>query len=186
MMTSHTFKTTFGHDTSRISTLVEEVLEACSSYQTLHKTTRFRMALALEEAITNAVIHGNLEVDSRLREKGGDEYEQLIAQRKTKSPYKDRMLQLECQFSPKESIFIITDEGPGFDVSQIPDPTEEPFLHRPCGRGMLIMRTFMDAVEYNETGNQVTLVKVFDPQSKPAPPVREPKFFEAQQFTLNR
>jgi anti-sigma regulatory factor (Ser/Thr protein kinase) len=55
--------------------------------------------------------------------------------------------------------YVIRDEGPGFDPTKLPDPTDPVNLERPCGRGLLLMRTFMDAVKYNKTGNQVTMSK---------------------------
>ena len=48
---------------------------------------------------------------------------------------------------------------PGVDQSQLPDPTDPEYLDRPYGRGLLLMRAFTDAVSFNETGNEVTLVK---------------------------
>ena len=55
------------------------------------------------------------------------------------------------------------DDGPGFDVSTLPDPTDPANLERPSGRGVLFMRTFMDDVRYNPTGNCVTLLKRREP-----------------------
>ena len=56
-------------------------------------------------------------------------------------------------------VITIADDGPGFDVSSLPDPTDPENLIRPSGRGILFMRMFMDDVRYNATGNRVTLVK---------------------------
>ena len=53
----------------------------------------------------------------------------------------------------------IRDEGDGFDPSKLPDPTDPENLDRPCGRGVMLMRAFMDDVRYNATGNEVTLVR---------------------------
>ena len=55
--------------------------------------------------------------------------------------------------------YVIRDEGPGFDPATLPDPTDPANLDRPCGRGLLLMRTFMDDVGYNRSGNEVTLIK---------------------------
>ena len=54
---------------------------------------------------------------------------------------------------------MIRDEGPGFDPASIPNPTDPEYLERPSGRGMLLMRSFMDELTYNDTGNEVTMVK---------------------------
>lgn len=53
----------------------------------------------------------------------------------------------------------IGDEELGFDPSQLTDPTAPGFLERPCGRGVMQMRTFMDEVQFNERGNEVTMIK---------------------------
>ncbi len=53
----------------------------------------------------------------------------------------------------------IEDEGEGFDVADIPDPTADENLERPCGRGLMLMRAFMTSITYNERGNRVVLVK---------------------------
>jgi anti-sigma regulatory factor (Ser/Thr protein kinase) len=58
--------------------------------------------------------------------------------------------------------FVIRDEGPGFDPHKVPDPTDPENLERESGRGLLLMRSFMDSVAYNPTGNEVTLVKFPD------------------------
>jgi len=120
---------------------------------------RTRVGVALEESLLNAIIHGNLEVSSKLRDLDDGSYEKLIALRVGKSPYKDRRVEVVAQFSAEQVEFVIRDEGPGFDVSQLPDPTDPENVARAHGRGVLLMRTFMDEVSYNETGNQVTLMK---------------------------
>lgn len=53
----------------------------------------------------------------------------------------------------------VADEGPGFALDQVPDPTAPENLSRPSGRGLLLMRSFMDEVKYNDAGNVVTMVK---------------------------
>jgi anti-sigma regulatory factor (Ser/Thr protein kinase) len=53
----------------------------------------------------------------------------------------------------------VRDEGPGFDPGGLPDPTDPANLERPCGRGLLLMKTFMDEVRYNDRGNEVTMRK---------------------------
>ena len=54
---------------------------------------------------------------------------------------------------------MIRDEGQGFDMASIPNPTDPEFLERPSGRGLLLMRSFMDELTYNDTGNELTMVK---------------------------
>ncbi|MND07935.1 hypothetical protein D3C83_302450 [compost metagenome] len=59
---------------------------------------------------------------------------------------------------------VIEDEGPGFRMDDVPDPTAEENLERPCGRGIMLMKAFMSLIEYNATGNRVTLEKQRDDQ----------------------
>jgi anti-sigma regulatory factor (Ser/Thr protein kinase) len=125
----------------------------------LTEAERTRAGVALEEALLNAIIHGNLEVSSKLRDQDDGSFERLIALRASKSPYRNRRVDVSARYSADEVRFAIRDEGPGFDVGAIPDPTKAPFVNRQHGRGLLLMRTFMDEVTYNATGNQVTLVK---------------------------
>jgi anti-sigma regulatory factor (Ser/Thr protein kinase) len=54
---------------------------------------------------------------------------------------------------------VIRDEGPGFDVADVPSVDEPSALESTCGRGVVLMRTLMEKVDFNETGNEVTLVK---------------------------
>ena len=118
-----------------------------------------RAGIALEEALLNAVLHGNLEVSSELRAEGDEAFHALARKRRGQEPYAARRVRVAARLTPAKATFVITDEGPGFDVRKVPDPTHPDFLEKPSGRGVLLMRTFMDEVRYNATGNRVTLVK---------------------------
>jgi hypothetical protein len=61
--------------------------------------------------------------------------------------------------SRTEAIYIIRDEGSGFDASRLPDPTDSANLDRPGNRGLLLIRAFMDEVTHNAKGNEITMVK---------------------------
>ncbi|HID74557.1 MAG TPA: response regulator [Planctomycetaceae bacterium] len=118
-----------------------------------------RIGVALEEALVNALYHGNLEVSSDLRGEDDAAYHRLVRRRMAEPPYCRRRVFVEARFSPQQAVFVVGDEGPGFDPSALPDPTDPANLERASGRGLLLMRTFMDDVRYNESGNQVTLIK---------------------------
>lgn len=120
---------------------------------------RTRIGVALEEAFLNAIIHGNLDVSSKLRDADDGSFEKLIALRMGQSPYRDRRVRVAARFSQDEARFVIRDEGSGFDVSKLPDPTNPENIARAHGRGILLIRTFMDSVQYNDKGNQITLIK---------------------------
>ena len=121
-----------------------------------------QVGVALDEALSNAVIHGNLQVDSAIREQSSDGpmlYAQQIRERRGQSPYRDRQVRVTARLSPREAIVVITDQGPGFDHRRAPDPTDPSQLEKASGRGIFLMRNFMDEVRYNERGNEVTLIK---------------------------
>ena len=117
------------------------------------------VGVALHEAMTNAIYHGNLELGSDLREQDEKAYYDLAAARQRQEPYQSRRVYVTGEVSRLEAVFIVRDEGPGFDPSLLPDPTDPANLEKVCGRGLFLIRTFMDAVEHNEAGNQITMVK---------------------------
>jgi len=116
-----------------------------------------RISTALSEAVTNAIDHGNLELDSKLRENG--EYRRLAADRAKKPPFVDRRVYVTSRLTESEAHFVVRDEGRGFDPKSLPDPTDPENLTRISGRGIMLIRTFMDEVEFNETGNEIRMVK---------------------------
>lgn len=123
-----------------------------------------RLGIAMEEALLNACLHGNLELDSKLREGDGNLFEQLAQERSAQQPWKDRRVTVTASITPQQMKVVIRDEGPGFDPERLPDPTDPENLLKPHGRGVMMMRLFLDDVQWNERGNQVTLIKNGQPQ----------------------
>jgi serine/threonine-protein kinase RsbW len=97
----------------------------------------FAVHLATEEALVNAIQHGN-GCDAR------------------------KNVHVVCLLGGDRVRIEITDEGRGFDPSKLPDPTCDDHLHTPCGRGVMLMRAFMSRVEFNVRGNAVTMEKQRD------------------------
>jgi CheY-like chemotaxis protein len=120
---------------------------------------RILAGIAFEEALLNAMIHGNLEIGGEVREAGFQEYEAQIAARRGSSPYRERRVRVEARFSPEEASITVEDEGRGFDPAKVPDPRAPENLAKSGGRGLLLMRTFLDDVAFGERGNQVRLTK---------------------------
>jgi anti-sigma regulatory factor (Ser/Thr protein kinase) len=114
----------------------------------------------LSEAMVNAIDHGNLELNSKMREgEHGNEYHELGDRRKNQEPYCNRRVFITCRVSAAEAVFSIRDEGPGFDPSKLPDPADPENLMRPHGRGLMLIRTFMDNVTFSESGNEIRMHK---------------------------
>ena len=97
--------------------------------------------VALDEAFVNAVKHGN-KFDST------------------------KLVRITAEVSTKEARFTVEDEGDGFDVSQVPDPTDTENLFKTSGRGVLIIHNVMDEVNYNERGNRLEMIKKSDSQKE--------------------
>ena len=118
-----------------------------------------RVGTALHEALVNANEHGNLELDSVLREDDTGVYHRLARERSSQAPYKDRRVHVATRLTRDEATFVIRDEGPGFDHSKRPDPTDPANLEKVSGRGLFLIHTFMDDVRFNAAGNEITMIK---------------------------
>jgi serine/threonine-protein kinase RsbW len=94
----------------------------------------FGVHLAVEEALVNAIQHGN-RMDARKR------------------------IFVTCRAASDRLRIEIADEGSGFNPNSLPDPTCAERLPEPCGRGVMLMRAFMTHVEFNDKGNRVVLEK---------------------------
>ena len=122
---------------------------------------RWQFAVAIDEALVNAMHHGNLEVDSELRDsKNEQDYYDTIRDRKQTSPFCHRRVRVEAEFSDQHICVQISDDGKGFDAARVADPTCEANLHRVSGRGLFLIRSFMDQVCHNQVGNQITMTKI--------------------------
>lgn len=147
------------NDSALIGPLIAYVQEDCGHLNLYDDSEGTRVGVALEEALANALYHGNLEVDSELRESDDSTYWKLAEERTKIEPFKHRRIHVSVDLSRDEAVITIGDEGPGFDPSKLPDPTDPANLEMASGRGILLMRTFMTEVRYNENGNVVTLIK---------------------------
>jgi len=98
----------------------------------------FSIRLALEEALVNAIKHGN----------------QLDRSKK---------VHIHCAITPERFEVAISDEGPGFNPDDVPNPLWEENLERPCGRGLFLIRHYMTDVTYHPPGNRLTMSKLRKP-----------------------
>jgi anti-sigma regulatory factor (Ser/Thr protein kinase) len=97
--------------------------------------TRTRVGIALEEALLNGIYHGNLGVHSELKQQSGRAFERLADERRTLPPYCERRQHVRADLSGMAVHFVVRDEGPGFDVAALADPTDPANLDKPSGRG---------------------------------------------------
>jgi len=112
---------------------VRDRILTCAKKAGFNESSRFGIQLAFDEAIANAIVHGN--------------------ERRA-----DAVIRINYRVSPQAIKLSIADEGPGFDPSSVPDPTEDENLEVPAGRGLFLMQAYMTQVEYNTEGNVVTMI----------------------------
>jgi diguanylate cyclase (GGDEF)-like protein/PAS domain S-box-containing protein len=148
-----------GNDPDLIPPLLEFLQDEMTQLDRWDGAELMRTTIALDEALRNALFHGNLEVSSELREEDDRRYVELARQRAAQSPYQNRRIRFLIAHDSELSRFVIRDEGCGFDTSRAHRPIEPEDLLSPSGRGLLLMKSFMDSVTFNQAGNEVTLVK---------------------------
>lgn len=158
-MTRHEVKFELKNDRALVPPAVSYLQQCALEMGICDDRDRTRLGVALEEALLNAVIHGNLEVGSELRGHDDEAYERLIALRQQTPKFKQRRVTVHAIFENDIGKFIIRDQGPGFNPELLPDPTDPENLLKASGRGVMLMRAFMGSIEYNDRGNEVTLTK---------------------------
>lgn len=136
----------------------------CQDLQLQFKDTDLQsVQLALIEALNNAVFHGNLEVDSAIKQNDDissfERHIKTALERLKKEPYKSRKVYINYSLSENNIEIKVRDEGKGFDFESLPDPLDPDSFINPSGRGLLMIRTFCDEVKWNDTGNEITLIK---------------------------
>lgn len=159
------------NDCSLIPVLVRFLQGHLSRLKICDETSRSRVGVALEEALLNAIHHGNLECASELRQQSDEDYLRQAEERRTQAPWAERRIHFTAILTRSEATFIVRDEGPGFRPGELPDPTDPANLEKISGRGLLLMQKFMDEVRHNETGNEITLIKRAAAAGKPGTPL---------------
>jgi CheY-like chemotaxis protein/anti-sigma regulatory factor (Ser/Thr protein kinase) len=147
------------NDTSLIPALVAHLEKDVERLKLSEPSGLVLLGVALHEALTNAMLHGNLELSSTLREADEKEYYRQSVERRDQEPYAQRRVIVTARFTHQDLSFTIRDEGNGFDPNVLPDPTDPTNLGKVSGRGLLLIHTFMDSVKHNYKGNEITMVK---------------------------
>jgi CheY-like chemotaxis protein/anti-sigma regulatory factor (Ser/Thr protein kinase) len=147
------------NDPDMLPLLVRYLLNVLRCLPLGDETERLRVGIALEEALANAYYHGNLELAADGAARDRKRYEELARQRLAEAPYRDRRIHVRARITRTEAVFVIRDEGPGFDAARLLSGTGLAQPDQGFGRGVMLMRSIMDEVSYNAAGNEVTLVK---------------------------
>jgi len=120
-------------DLAQVRRLQDEIESALQNSQ-FPDSDLFAVKLAVEEALVNAIKHGN-QLDP------------------------EKTVEVNYSVDAERFRIRIKDQGAGFDPGELPDPTADDFLERPCGRGVLLIRSFMTSVDYLGNGNEVVMTK---------------------------
>jgi len=120
-------------DVACIEEAVELVTRHCLAGHDTSKKTRFRLQVVLSEALSNAIVRGNQE------ERG-------------------KWVHVRAELLPDIIRLFVTDEGPGFDPSAVPEPIRPEQLDEAGGRGLFLIRKLVDAVQFNEQGNSICMI----------------------------
>lgn len=150
---------TIGNEQEERLALVSHLQHDLAELNFCDETVLFQISTALTEALDNAVDHGNLELDSTVREQRSRDYDELREERKRQRPYRDRKIHVTERLTRAKATYVILDGGPGFDPSRLPDAKDAGNLLKVSGRGIMLIRTFMDEVSFNDAGNEITMIK---------------------------
>ena len=165
-------------DVSAVSRYVAGVLQAAGFYADPSQLDQ--VALSLEEALTNALEHGNLELDSALRHtvgEIGDASEELRAARLADPTYGDRPVTVAVHLGADRASVTVTDVGKGFDIATAQERLDarrrvERVVHRDevsagSGKGFDLIARWFDQVDFGEGGRAVALTRL-RPEATPA------------------
>lgn len=112
--------------------IVEAFVEVLRTDLNLSEELEANILVSLSESVNNAIVHGN-----------------------KKDPSKKVKIQMNR--AGNQLVFTVEDEGEGFDSSAVEDPTAPENLEKPSGRGIFLMRSLADKVEFEDGGRKVNI-----------------------------
>lgn len=150
------FEFNLENDAKLIDPLTELIQRVSGSQDVSSQTSRLRMGVALEQALYNAMFRGNLEMSHN---EFPVVYFMSMKDRANEPRFRERRVYFHARITPDEAVFTVRDQGPGFDTSIVGPPADPESLKEGCGRGLVLMTTFMDRVQFNDAGNEVVMHK---------------------------
>jgi serine/threonine-protein kinase RsbW len=120
-------------DIGCIEEAVELVTRHCLAGHRATRTIRFKLQVVLSEALANAILRGNQEA-------------------------LDKWVEVRAELRAEVIRVYVTDEGPGFDPSTVPEPIQPDQIDEAGGRGLFLIRKLVDAVQFNKQGNSICMI----------------------------
>jgi signal transduction histidine kinase len=142
------------NDLKIIDPLIDLVQQVVSSQDLLESTDRVRMCVAVEHALQNAMLRGNLEIK---REEVPVVDPGLVNERSEQSEFADRRVYFRFTVTPDRVDFTVRDQGPGFDVSTIPQAGDPESFKDGIGRGLVLIQAFMEDVQFSDGGRELKM-----------------------------
>jgi CheY-like chemotaxis protein/anti-sigma regulatory factor (Ser/Thr protein kinase) len=151
-------------DPTLIPPLVDLAQQMLSNMRFADATERLHLGMALEEALLNAIYHGTLELPTGQAQEARSASNQgqlaaCVQERLAQAAYCDRKVFVAIRINGEAARFVVRDQGQGFAQSAVPRPGDPESLERGGGRGLILMKNFMDDVHFNASGNEVTMSK---------------------------
>ena len=164
----HHCRYTLPNDRRLIRALVDELQEVMSGMNFANRMDRIRMGEAIEEALLNAMYHGNLEISenelTKTRAQLDDELLDRLVHERTRNPeIAARTILLVAHMKPDEVRIVIRDEGRGFNIQFADAGARSDAFEGGRHRGLTLIRSLMDEVTFNNEGNELTMRKYQQP-----------------------
>ena len=152
------------NDPSLISPLVDELQRIMASMDIGTTNERIRTGLALEQALLNAMYHGNLEISAKEMAEaranhGKDGVVELAKSKCSSAEYCDREVTFSARFTNGNARFVIHDDGKGFHLNNTMTPRLDRYFEEGQSRGLMLLYSNMDEVKFNDRGNEVVMFK---------------------------
>ncbi len=149
-----------------LMTAIDLTMQLASGMELLSGVDRYRVATALQHAASNAIHRGNLELSREQWQQASSEdsgidpgASSLVSERLSKAPYKNRKVHFDARLMRDLIRVVIRDEGHGFPIGDLTSEDDPHALDANRGRGLTMIRKFMDKVSFNSSGNEITMIK---------------------------
>lgn len=151
------FEFDLDNDLKVLDPLIDLVQQVVSSQELFDSTNRVRMCVAVEHALQNAILRGNLEIN---RSEFPVVNPSFVEEKAQKPPFNERKVYFRFTVTQDSAEFIIRDQGPGFDISTLPQAEDPDSFRDGIGRGHVLMQAFMNSVEFLDDGREVRMKKM--------------------------
>jgi CheY-like chemotaxis protein/anti-sigma regulatory factor (Ser/Thr protein kinase) len=163
-ITEHRLELQLENDPALIAPLVDQVQQLLTEMAFGNASDRRQVGVAVEEALLNAFCHGTLQLSAEQAQEARSALSRgkgapCVDQQRALPSCRLRHVTVTITVNRTEARFVIRDEGAGFIQATLPERHDPTTLERGRGRGLVLMRNFMDEVKFNITGNEVTMVK---------------------------